>query len=688
MSLKSTLLAFALLFSTILSAQRDLEYVADIETHSSTAVLNDRVLVAGNNNTYLEAFSDEYDLTRYNYPLVSGLPLKYANYKRPIAIYNSQAYLVLHNDTERFLYRFNGSTFTRVTIPGTIVGNPVVFGSYLYFLSLSGSTAQLYRYNGTTASAVGSGTIPATRSYELKVAGGYLYLIGQGYYASEPYTVKRYNGSAATTLPHFTFFNGIDEIYQVGSNVYFIVGGYRIMHYNGSSITTLFDIEGGNINAAIWRGNLYFLATIWSEPTAAPLRRVSGGTLTEIALPVGAMLFHHSPLAVYNDAIYLQVSFGPTDNRVIRYNGISFTNFLTLPPSTHSPGEIFVREGKLIIQPFILGDANSYEYDGSSFTELRVPEGHDFAQYLNSTTCNHLWLGLYYDFTDMTDPYRWSLLKEPKGCPPPAEPVVVIPERFFDVERADISMWGRDRGWCWNEIIIDWIVEPCEFPDPCTDPVYQMSMYDKFNKLAWQKTIDKPSLLNVSLSDNQPYTAILSSGTDQKEGLLVFAPELIEKGIESISLSMKPGDNYFKLAATTDKNVSVGLRVELLSKSGAVLWQKDFMAPFSQEISDRVEQPGQTLRFSIPGAQNKNIITQLNISPNPSKGQLNLQVNAGNKMEEAELSITTLLGQRILNRKISTPFNSQINLGTIKPGLYVVKITTGSEVVSKILRVE
>jgi hypothetical protein len=679
------LLAAAILFCTSLSAQRDLEFIEDINNQNRTIVLGGRVLLAGHGDQFLTTFSDDGGVGRLSLPFDGSVRLRNSTQMRP-AVYNSNAWFVLWNGTTRFLYRFNGITFTRVTITGSIVSSPVVFGSNLYFLTQSGSTIQLYRYNGVSITAVSSGTIPATSSYDLKVAGGFLYLIGRGYYASEPYTVKRYNGVSFTTLPHFTFFSGISEIFAVGSNAYFQIGYSTILYYNGTSISTVYDVSGSIIHAALWRSNLYFLSTIEFEAAVEPLRRVNAGVLSAITMPAGARLYRATDIAMYNDALYFTATYSETDNRVLRYNG-AFSDFFTIPGRISQAGTVFTRAGDLVIQPEFLNRASCYEYDGTTFTELRVPPEKYFANYLNSTDCNHLWLGQYYDEEDPLDPYRWGLMKE-SICPPPDTPVIVVPERMFDFERADLSIWGKDRGWCWNEIIIDWIVEPCDFPDPCPDPGFAARLFDKDKQMAFEKKISKPSAIDIPLSDDQAYITRISSTTGQQEDLFVFADNLVEKGIESIKLSMKPGDGFFKLEATTDIDVKVGLRVELLGKSGEVLWQKDFMAPFSEEITDKVNEPGQTLRFSIPGTKNKTMITNLHISPNPSKGLINLQVKSAVEIKDAELSVSTLLGQQVSSRKIQLPFSQQIRLNDIRPGMYVLKIITGSDVQSRIIRIE
>ncbi len=163
MPIRTSLLVAALLIAKTLTAQRDLEYVTDITAACHTVTLNNRILISGNGNPYIEAFHSEHGMSRYLFPFVDGDRLTYLSRMQP-AVYNSRAYYVLWKGADRYLYQFNGNIFTRLTIPGTIVSNPVVFGDNLYFLLQTGSTIQLHLYNGATVSAVTSGTIPATNS--------------------------------------------------------------------------------------------------------------------------------------------------------------------------------------------------------------------------------------------------------------------------------------------------------------------------------------------------------------------------------------------------------------------------------------------------------------------------------------------------------------------------------------------
>jgi hypothetical protein len=694
--MRSKLLLFTAvcLFSVTLSAQTVLEYVTDVVERPPAVSFNGRVLLTGNDLTYLEAFSDDYGIQRYNYPLVDGERLRYRSLRyasvyygviEPPAIYNSQAYLVLWKGTTPFLYQFNGNTFNLVSIPGTIVSRPVAFGTKLYILSQSGATIQLYSYNGSTVSAVSSGTIPATNSYDLIVAGSYLYLVGAAVHVGEPYTVKRYDGTVFFTLPSFDFRGTITNIYAVGTNAYFMAGSSIIHYFNGTLLTTVFG-GPGIIYAALWDDNLYVLAIEGFGPSEVPLYRLSAGTLSAIAMPAGTKIFTYPDFAVYNDAIYMMATHTATGDKVLRYDGTGFTDFFIVPGGIRPNERIFTRENNLVIHPGEHATSSVYEYDGTSFTEIRVPASpysHYIARSLPGTACNYLWYSTYFDESPGYIDHRNILLKESRGCPVPA-----IPEHFFEFEKVDVNFWGKDRGWCWSEIIIDWVINPCDFPEPCPEPGYLVSMYDKNNKMAWQKTVEKPSLLSVPIKDDQPYSTRIKTLTGQQEDLFVLADNLVEKGIESISLSMKPGDDFFKITATTDKGMQVPFRVELLGKNGQVLWSTDFTAPFSKQISDKVQQPGQTLRFSIPGTELKSIITNLNIYPNPSKGQIYLQVKSDSRLTDAELSIFSLLGQRIMNRKIKIPFSEQLKLTDTRPGMYVLKLKTAEGEMSRIIKLE
>ena len=172
-----------------------------------------------------------------------------------------------------------------------------------------------------------------------------------------------------------------------------------------------------------------------------------------------------------------------------------------------------------------------------------------------------------------------------------------------------MSNYAPERGWCWSEIVIDWVIVPiCPVP-PCPEDKtnYQAQMLDANNGIAWSVNFSKPSSFNVPLKDEQPFRTILSS-LDTKKDLLVFEPELVQKGIEFIDVHMKPKEGIFILTASTRKNEPIPLKVTLLNDDGKVLWEETFTAPFTQQIKAKVKEPGVKLIFSIP-KEGANILT-------------------------------------------------------------------------------
>ena len=162
-----------------------------------------------------------------------------------------------------------------------------------------------------------------------------------------------------------------------------------------------------------------------------------------------------------------------------------------------------------------------------------------------------------------------------------------------------MTPYGPDRGWCWSEIIIDWDIDPyCPLP-PCPDPNYEAKMINANNAIAWSMKFNKPSTLTVPLADDQAYRTVLTS-TDAQKDLLVFEPNLVTAGIATVTLKMFPKQNYFLLSATTRNNAAVPLKATLLNAKGETIWEGNFTAPFSQQITAMAQERGQKMVFSVP----------------------------------------------------------------------------------------
>jgi hypothetical protein len=687
------LLLTALLVSSIAYNQRLLQVLTDAnDSHPETVALNGNVIILGGDG--MTIYDDETIVTR-NYPNVGGVRLR-GIYFGKTPLFRSEIYLTLANGDIRYLYRFNGTVFRRMTIPGTIVSSAIVFGDNLYILSQVDDIIKLFRYDGSTVTEIAGTALPITYGYKMFVGNNYLYLIAQGFDSREPSMAKRFNGITTSTIPYADFYGTLKDVLAIGETgrVYFIINSH-IVYFDGT-VATEINSSVGYDDAVIWRNELHFLT---STIMGRKMYRATGAILTEIVPAAGTTFFSTCNLVVYRDRIYTQIDYGSGNTEIMQYDGVSFLPLLPLPVVS-SQTKLFLRDDDLIIQPYFIGARHAIEYNGSEFMTILAPKDFILTHYLNVSDCNYIWTS----YTDMgfEDPYHWMFLKEAKdSCtpqpppppPPPLTAVMVIPEHFIDYDRIDLKFDGNDRGWCWNEVIFDWGTPPvCSIP-PCPDPVYQIRFANPGGKIAWQENFTKPFKVPVPLKDNKPYIAsIFSVNKEATQPLIVMDDNLVHKGITTIKLSMKPTSEYFNLSASTDKNIKIPLKVSLLNAKGKPIWEKEFIAPFYVDIADKVKEPGQTLFFTVPQgpkqSSESSVITSFNFYPNPAKGQLALEVKTGDKIVNTELTIASMQGEILLKKVIQAPFMNSVTLPPRKPGLYILKLKTGDEILTKLLWLE
>lgn len=607
-------------FSAVVNAQRLIETVRDPANNSqqNTAFLG-RVLIAGQSDTFLLAYNDA-SFTRYVYPVVSGSRLRFHTSKNPLVNYKSAVYFILSRGTttpSNYLYRFTGSSFTNIPVPGNVIPGCVLYGDNLFFLSIVSGVTKLFRYNGATVSEIAGSTMPNSAGYALHVTEGYLYVSGFQYYTGTVNFIKRYNGTGFFTLPYSGPAANVDKAYGVpGTTRVYFSSRERIIYYNGSTVTQVFYNVGEGHSAVMWRSNLYFTTGTGYEPGRVNyLYRLSAATLAEITLPSGARVAS-APTTnpeVYNDRLYVGALYPDGTKRVLQYDAVSFTNFFDITAPVPTGIYLFVRRGDLIIHPNFVNGSRAFEYNGSVFTQIDAPADRLLFPYINSTACKHLWLN-YYNTPTTPPGFDWAYGAE-NECPPPTTPAVVIPEHLKDYERFDMTTYGPERGWCWSEIIIDWEIVPyCPQP-PCPIPNtnYQARMTDANNGIAWAANFNQPSSFTIPLPDQQPYRTFLTS-TDAQKDLFIFEPDLVPAGVATITMNMKPKQNYFLLSASTRNNAPVPIKATLKNSKGTVLWEQTFIAPFSQQIQATTQEPGQVLIFS-KADQGMNLITKAEPCP-------------------------------------------------------------------------
>ena len=81
--------------------------------------------------------------------------------------------------------------------------------------------------------------------------------------------------------------------------------------------------------------------------------------------------------------------------------------------------------------------------------------------------------------------------------------------------------------------------------------------------------------------------------------------------------------------------------------------------------------------------------SQLNIYPNPSNGNFNIELNT-NKVLSGEIMICDVTGQKVYRQQISTSgfYKTTIDLGSIAKGLYLLQVKTPVGIISKSVSVE
>lgn len=78
-----------------------------------------------------------------------------------------------------------------------------------------------------------------------------------------------------------------------------------------------------------------------------------------------------------------------------------------------------------------------------------------------------------------------------------------------------------------------------------------------------------------------------------------------------------------------------------------------------------------------------NILSQVSLSPNPSKGNVSLKSPTN---EIAQISVYNILGNRVYNK--SQALNSEMDFNNLRTGVYLVKITANNKQTTKRLIIE
>ncbi len=672
---KTTLtLLFLFFISSTAQCQRILEIVSPPMTNLFTEIAQDDFVYFSERGGLTLQRYDGTTWTAFDYPVRDDIQLEFQDYSENLFVFGANVYVVLvkGGTSVKYLYQFNGASFSPLAFPGNVVSNAVIFRGKIHVLIETTLGVKLFSYNGSVVSEVPSSLMTTTQSYSLRGGGRYLYIRGNGGYSTLPDYLKRYDGSTFRNLPavHGSV-HELNQTFQIfgSEKVYLVFDDRAIYYYDGISMTEIYRVDGVPVySPLLWRGDLYFEAGAGTHPVT--LYKCIEGSRSEITVP-GATLVRIYRFALYRDNLYLPVQ-NSSGYFIYSYDGTAFTSFLSLPGVAGEGTSIEVRQGNLVILPRVGSDSSAYEYSGTGFTEIQVPGDEWLFEIQESARCYHAWMIGYFDRDDYEYKFVLAVERPDASCPPLDESeTTVIPTRLQVYERIVISPYGRERDWCWTGIEVDWeIIPTCPFP--CTDPKIISTMKDKNGKISWQKTFSEPFNASISLTDTQPYTLSLGVETNQiVEDVLVFNNDLVNKGFESFKLDMYPKQDYFYLTVTTDKDIEVPFTMTLRNMQGQSLWQEKYTAPMDELIRAYVPKAGDYLQFSLQ----PNPTSSVTYYPNPTEGKLTISVSDDN--QSVWVSVSDFNGKVISRKDNIGSGEHTLDISNQKPGLYILTIVEG-----------
>lgn len=663
-----------------------------------TIVYDSKLYASENGASFLRAYNGS-SVTHYTYPVVSGNQLSVNDHdflKEPFTVFNNKLYTVLsHYAVDQYLYSFNGSVFTAVPLPHHPVSNPVVYNGQLHVLTETPTGLELLRYDGSTVSvALPIAATVIGAEFELFVAGEYLYILfsvdtPDGAYAR----IVRYDGSSSITLPDILQWNVSDIVGMPGTpNVLIVQDAFMIYHFDGTTLTTL-DSEYGyqTTGILVWQNAFYYQRSF--EPVLpGTVYKYKDGILSAIALPDGAQPMFDGEMVVYNDELYIPANASDGTITIYKYNGSSaslFYYFAGLIEPISPATWLGVRNGNLLIIPYTDDHDYAFEYNGSTITLLQTTDGAHITKYITTIGCNHFWGLNYYS---IPTGYQYQIGAENAlSCGMP-----IIPSSLWEYERFRIATFTNNRKWSWAGIDLDFAIDTlCAFPPLCPDPQIQVSLYDKPGNAAWQKTFDASFHEKFPVAD-KPYA--LLTGIDnyhaEFQNIVSLDGSLVPKGVEQVTIDIKPDEHYFNLDVKTKHNKKVPFTISLLDAKGKTLWKENLVAPVNKKLSGTVREPGSSLRIAPASRSCKHFLAHnIRYYPNPVRGKLNIDIDREDDGAErlstsVQIAITDFKGSKIVSEQFEDAGTKQLDLGGYKPGLYILTITAGDEIRKELIQLK
>jgi len=560
-----------------------------------------------------------------------------------------------------------------------IIGsNMVTYQDALYFVADIGPRdgARLCKFDGVTFTVLPSPSPTleiVSHKSPLQVFQGNLYMIATDWPDEEIIppapALYRYDGTSFTRIPlpftqipstfafsdmevyHDKLYIDVapDELSPVNAWVTFDGTSFALVNYPPGML------DEGRAGMIVYHDQLFRLME--ATRGGAPVLMSYDGTSFHTHAIADLM---RTQMGIYQDKLILTQSVG-TSRLLVAYDGTAASGIATPPDAVLIPsgkevygGLLYMHMANAATPP---GGNVLMAYDGSTFSRIVTPS--------NAIEDYEVWRGaLYFGAGSKLFAYHPLALGS-----------------FFDFDRIDIDLFAPERGWCWNEIVIDWDIHPICLTPPLCPPYGEypidLSFLDK-DKIVWETIVKKPSTLPIPVSDN-PYTFSLASAkTKTPENLLTVDKTLVSLGIETIKLGFHPYDKKVNVTLATQEGKQVPVTLSFLNKDNVPVWQETVTAPAEKQFEVKTPVPGTKWLITPAGKSLEAAgITATEYYPNPFSGKITVKVETKGDKVPVQITIDNMSGTRVVTSKLTAPAEQTIELKDNKPGFYVLTISAG-----------
>lgn len=498
------------------------------------------------------------------------------------------------------------------------------------------------------------------------------------------YTLFRYDGSTFTevSIPYAdrTLTSGYGDLCVYNNLLYIGTGNTHYgpvngwVTFDGATTFTRVDFPSGltdrsPVRSKVLHRKLYSLLTT-SAGAKPQLISYDGISFTTHAIPDLA----YGAMGSAAGLLILNQGPGVAGDHLVGFNGSAFRTIRNPPGALPTQWEKENFDGAMVLRMQRSGVEELYAFNGTEFTHIPTesPRGWRGPD-MNVYRCSLYFSQDVYTST-ATYPTLFALTY-PWGCRR-----ISITGPIREYRRFDFQAYANDRGWCWNEITVDWDLDIfCPIPKACPEvyPVHA-TLRDK-DKIIWQTIQKAPFATPLDVAD-KPTQLTVGIGKDEVVHDLLYLDEtLVSQGVEALSLRMKPTDNYIYLQVKTENDQPVPFSISLVDALGKPVWKENLIAPLDKTLSIASKEPG--VKFVITAGTQATLesagITATTYYPNPFNGRIMVDIQTKCKKVPVQVTIHDPNGNQVVNAQLVAPVRQMLEVKDKKPGIYVLTFSAG-----------